>query len=427
MKLRTFIVVVLSTLALAQIAEAEDHWVGTWAAAPQVRLPIPAGGQRGGPAPANQAPTAFNDQTVRMIVHTSIGGRRARVTLSNAFGNAPLTIGAAHIAVRGKESAIVAGSDRTLMFNGKPTVTIAPGAQFISDPVDLDVPQLGDLAISVYIPGDSGQLTMHGTGLHTTYIAKGNVTSLAALNDTTTTRSWYWITGVDVMAPADTAAIVAFGDSITDGATSTNDADRSWPSVLSQRILTTPGTPKLAVLNEGISGNRVLADGAGVNALARFDRDVLGQAGVKWMFFMESINDIGITMGPPRGNAPPQTPVTADELIGAIKQLVARAHTHGIKVIGCTLTPFEGAAYYSEKGEEVRLAVNQWIRTGGAFDAVVDYDAVTRDSENQKTFKKPFNDTDHLHPNDAGYKAMAESVDLRIFSGKGLSASAKKN
>jgi lysophospholipase L1-like esterase len=427
MKLRTFIVVAVSAFALVQIAQAQDHWVTTWAAAPQVRLQLP-GGQRGGPAPANQAPSAFNDQTVRMIVHTSIGGRRARVTLSNAFGNAPLTIGAAHVALRGKESAIAGGSDRALMFNGKSSVTIAQGAHVISDPVDLDVPQLGDLAISVYIPGDSGQLTMHNTGLHTTYISKGNVTSEPALTEaTTTTRSWYWITAIDVMAPADTAAIVAFGDSITDGATSTNDADRSWPSVLAQRILTTPGTPKLSVLNEGISGNRVLADGAGVNALARFDRDVLGQAGVKWMFFMESINDIGITTGPPRGNAPPQPPVTADELIGAIKQITERAHTHGIKVIGCTLTPYEGAAYYSEKGEEIRQAVNRWIRTGGAFDTVVDYDAITRDSANPKTFKAAFNDTDHLHPNDAGYKAMADSVDLRIFSGKGASASAKKN
>src|SRR5215831_2333538 len=236
MKLRTFIVVVVSAFALVQIAQAQDHWVTTWAAAPQVRLQLPAGGQRGGPPPANQAPSAFNDQTVRMIVHTSIGGRRARVTLSNAFGNAPLTIGAAHVALRSKESAIAGGSDRALMFNGKPSVTIAQGAHVISDTVDLDVPQLGDLVISVYVPGDSGQLTMHNTGLHTTYIAKGNVTGEAALNDAATVRSYYWISAIDVTAPADAAAIVAFGDSITDGATSTNDANRSWPSILAERL-----------------------------------------------------------------------------------------------------------------------------------------------------------------------------------------------
>ncbi len=383
MKLRNWMVVLTATLLFVQIAEAQDHWVTTWAAAPQARLQAPLGGQRGGPAPpANAAPASFNDQTIRMIVHTSLGGRRARVTLSNAFGNSPLTIGAVHVALRSRESAIVAGSDRALAFNGKPGVTIAPGAHVMSDPVDLDVPQLGDLAISIYVPVDSGQLTLHNTGLHTTYIAKGNATSESVLNDVVTTRSYYWVTGI--VAPADAAAIVAFGDSITDGSTSTPDANRSWPSFLAERILSTPGAPKLAVLNEGIAGNRVLADGAGVNALARFDRDVLSQAGVKWLFIMESINDIGQTT---RANATAGPPVTPDDLIGALKQMVERAHTHGIKVIGCTLTPYEGAAYYSEQGEEIRLAVNRWIRTGG----------------------------------------VANSIDLRIFGGKSVSAAAKKN
>src|SRR5437867_2313044 len=422
MKVRILIVVVAAALTLVQTAEAQDHWVTTWTTAPQARLLAPLGGQRG--APAAPAPTSFNDQTIRMVVHASLGGRRARVTLSNAFGNGPLTIGAAHVALRSKESAIVPASDRALMFNGKPGITIAPGAHIISDPVDLDVPQLGDVAISVYIPGDSGQLTLHNAGLHTTYIAKGNVTAETAFNDAATTRSYYWITGVDVTAPADSAAIVAFGDSITDGTTSTPDANRSWPSFLAQRILTTSGVPRLAVLNQGIAGNRVLADGAGVNALARFDRDVLGQAGVKWLFIMESINDIGQTT---RANAPVGPPVTPDDLIGALKQMVERAHTHGIKVIGCTLTPYEGAAYYSEQGEEIRQAVNRWIRTSGTFDAVVDYDAVTRDPANPKVFKMGFNDGDHLHPNDAGYKSMADSIDLRIFSGKSASAAAKKD
>jgi len=403
--------------ALAQIAQAQDHWVTTWAASPQQPRVAPGGG--GGGAAA--APTTFNDQTVRMIVQTTLGGRRARVTLSNAFGNMPLKIGAAHVALRDKESAITTGSDRELMFNGKAAVTIAPGAQMISDPVDINIPQLGDVAVSVYVPGDSGPMTTHAIGLHTTYIAKGNVTSAAALNDATTRQSYYWISAVDVMAPADAGAIVAFGDSITDGATSTNDTDRSWPSILAGRILSSPGAPKLAVLNQGISGNRLLADGAGVNALARFDRDVLGMSGVKWLLVMEGINDIGGTTGPPRGGAAPQnpvTPVTPDDLIGVLKQMIERAHAHGIKVAGATLTPYEGAGYYSEKGEEVRQAVNRWIRTSGAFDAVLDFDKATQDSANPKTFKPTFNNTDHLHPNDAGYKAMADSVDLKIFAGK---------
>lgn len=433
MKLRNLLCFVLIS-AVASIANAQDHWVTTWAAAPQQGRGAPppaqanaaapgggargAGGQRGqgsGPAPA---PVSFKDQTVRMVVRTSLGGRRARVTVSNAFGNRPLTIGSAHIALRSKESEIVPGSDRPLMFNGKPEVTIAQGAAMTSDPVDLEIPPLGNLAISVYIPGESGQLTTHGTGLHTTYIAQGNVAGAPMLDDTTTTRSWYWITGVDVMAPADAGAIVAFGDSITDGATSTNDADRSWPSVLAARLVSTPGAPKLTVLNEGISGNRILADGAGVNALARFDRDVLGQTGVKWLMIMEGINDIGNTTGPPRGNAPAPTPVTADDLILPMKQMIERAHTHGIKVIGCTLTPYQGATYYSDKGEEVREALNRWIKTGGAFDAVVDYDKITQDSSNPKALTPTFNIMDHLHPNDAGYKAMADSIDLKIFTSK---------
>src|SRR5215831_2369223 len=427
MKLRNLLFIVLVLMAVP-FANAQDHWVGTWAAAPQqgrggpppaqanaAAAPVAPAGQRGaGPPPA---PTSFKDQTVRMVVHTSIGGKRARVTLSNTFGNAPLTIGSAHVALRSKESAIVPASDRALMFDGKPTVTIAQGAQITSDPFDMEIPQLGDLAISVYLPGESGQLTTHAIGLHTTYIATGNVASAPALEDATTTRSWYWTSAVDVMAPADAGAIVAFGDSITDGATSSNDADRSWPSILAARLASSAGAPKWSVLNLGISGNRLLADGAGVNALARFDRDVLGQSGVKWLMIMEGINDIGNTTST-RGNGPPPNPVTADDLILPIKQMIDRAHAHGIKVIGCTLTPYQGAVYYSDKGEEVREAVNRWIRTGGAFDAVVDYDKVTQDSANSKTFQAAFNNTDHLHPNDAGYKAMADSVDLKIFTAK---------
>src|SRR5262245_60341573 len=222
MRLRKAIVGLIVGLALVQVVYAQDHWVTTWVAAPQQ----PRG--PAGPPGAAPAPTAFNDQTIRMVARTSLGGRRARVTLSNAFATAPLKIGTAHIALRSKESAIVPGSDRTLMFSGKPSVTIPPGAQMISDTIDLDIPQLGDIAISVYVPADSGPLTTHATGLHTTYIAKGNVASEPVLNDTTTTRSYYWLSAIDVMAPSDAAAIVAFGDSITDGATSTNDGDHSW-------------------------------------------------------------------------------------------------------------------------------------------------------------------------------------------------------
>ncbi|HLK46833.1 MAG TPA: SGNH/GDSL hydrolase family protein [Bryobacteraceae bacterium] len=396
---------------------AQEHWVATWAASPQlVRPPAapaapPARAQGAAPAPAGPPPIAsFSDQTIRMTVRTSLGGSRFRVQFSNTYGTAPLALGAAHIALHGQESAIVAGSDRTLTFNGKPAISIPPGALVLSDPVDLQVPNLADLAISIYIPGESGLPTMHATGLHTTYITKGNATAAATLSDTTTRASWYFLSAVDVAAPPDAATIVTFGDSITDGATSTVDTNSSWPSFLAQRLLANAATAHVAVVNEGISGNRLLHDGAGVNSLARFDSDVLAQPGVKWVTVLLGINDIGF------GMRQPSEAVPAEQIIGALRQLVDRAHTRGLKVIGCTLTPYEGAAYYSEAGEPERLAVNQWIRTSGVYDAVVDFEAVVKDKANPKQIRPDFNIRDHLHPNDAGYKAMADSIDLGLFA-----------
>jgi lysophospholipase L1-like esterase len=410
-------------------ASSDMHWVATWASSQQQprgavggRGPAPApppqtaGTQASQvnptsapptPAPARPAPppSGFNNQTVRMIVRASLGGSRVRVHLSNAFGATPLTIDAAHIALHGMDSAIVTASDRALAFNGKPSVAIPPGAEMISDPVTLDVPNLADLAISIHVPGDTGPASTHSLGLHTTYISKeGDFTAAPEFTDATTSQAWYWVSGLDVLASGDAGTIVAFGDSITDGATSTPNTDRSWPSMLAQRLVANPATAKIAVVNQGISGNRVLADGAGVSALARFDRDVLAQPGVKWLMIMEGINDIN---GGGR-----QGTVTADGLIGALSQMIERAHTHGIKAIGCTLTPFGGI---SPEGEVIREAVNQWIRTGRAFDAVVDFDLVIRDPRDEKQFLKAYNKTDRLHPNDAGYKAMADAIDLSIF------------
>jgi lysophospholipase L1-like esterase len=410
-------------LASAPAGFAQEHWVATWAASPQetrVFTPPPAAAQpnAGGQTPAQPAPasppTTFHDQTVRMIVHTSIGGRRVRVELSNAFGAKPLTIGAAHLALREKDSAIVTSTDRELTFSGKPSCTIPPAAQMLSDAVDLEVPQLSDLAISLFLPEDTGLPTTHATGLHTTYISgPGNFTGAAALTNGTTSRSWYLISGVEVLAATETGLIVAFGDSITDGATSTVDADRSWPSLFARRILSNIANTRWAVVNEGISGNRVLRDIAGANALARLDRDVFSQPGVKWMTLMEGINDIGRATG---NGAQPADAVTAEDVIAGLRQIVERAHLHGIKVLGATLTPYEGAAYYSETGEAMREAVNRWIRAGGQFDAVVDFDAVVRDPSHPKQIRADFNIRDHLHPNDAGYQAMANAIDLAIFS-----------
>jgi lysophospholipase L1-like esterase len=406
--------VVLAVPAHAQKGWAGEHWVGTWTAAMHGQVTF---------AGRTIASEGFDNQTVRMIVRTTIGGRRARVRLSNAFGAAPLAIGAAHIAIRSAAGAIVPASDRTLTFSGKPSITIPPGALVLSDPVDLKVPQLGDLAISVYVPGKTEPPTWHSTGLHTTYVAgPGDFTAKADIADALKQPSWYWLAGVDVTAPKETRAVVAFGDSITDGARSTVDANRSWPSVLAQRLFARHGhPPRLAVLNAGISGNRILHDVMGSNALARFDRDALLQSGVEDVIVLEGINDIGFSSIP--GGA--DQAVTADDLIAGLRQLVEFAHVRGIRVFGATLLPFEGAPYFSPEGETKRQAVNSWIRTGGAFDGVIDFDAAVRDPNHPTKVLPAYDSGDHLHPSDAGYQAMANAVDLSLFSPRG--ASAKKS
>jgi lysophospholipase L1-like esterase len=378
---------------------SHEHWVATWTTPqPLIRPPAP---------PPQAAIKSFHDQTVRMIVHTSIGGSKLRVKLSNPFGAAAVTVGAAHVAMRSKDSEIVAGSGRALSFNGKPGCTLGPGMVILSDPADFAVPTQGDIAVSLYLPEETGPPSAHN-GLHTSYVSKqGNLTDAPAIADAVPMPAYYWLAGVDVLAPAKTSLIVALGDSITEGARSTPDTNRAWPSALSARLAANKKTANFAVANMGIGGNRVLRDVAGASALARFDRDVLSQSGVEWVIMLEGINDIG------RGNT---EPVSADDLIGAFKQLIERAHTHGIKAMGCTLPPYEGANYARVQGEAIRQALNNWIRTGGAFDAVVDFEAATRDPSNPKRLRPEFDPGDHLHPNDAGYQAMADAIDLSIFT-----------
>ena len=413
MKSRLTLVLLLAQFAHAQPAKP-GHWVATWGTAQLLVRPLPPATPPATP-PAKQAPAAqgFTNQTVRMVVRTSIGGQRLRIKVENAFNSAPVTIGAAHIALRAKDSEIVAASDRALTFNGKPGCILSPGVVRLSDPVDLKVAPLTDLAVSLYFPGETGPPTSHGTGLHTTYISReGDFTGQPAIADAATTLSYYYLAAVDVEAPAGAAALVTFGDSITDGTASTPNSDHNWPSLLAARLAKNKKTASVGVANMGIGGNRVLYDGSGASALARLDRDVLSQSGVKWVMLLEGINDIGRV-----GTNTPEAP-TADDLIAAYKQLIEIAHTHGIAVIGCTLTPYEGAGYSREPGEAVRQAVNTFIRTGGAFDAVVDFEAATRDSGNPKRFRAAFDPCDHLHPNDAGYQAMADAVDLAIFTRK---------
>jgi len=361
-------------------------------------------------APLFAMPGRLDNQTVRQVVRASIGGKSVRVRISNAYGADPLTIGSARIALQAKGSAIVAESDHALTFSGKPSFVIPPGALAVSDPVDMKIPALGNLVISLYVAGDPTEPTIHLTGLHTTYITSpGDFTRAPELSAAATIQSWYWIVGVDVLAPAGSAAIVAFGDSITDGMTSTPDQDRSWPGRFAERLAANKKTENVAIVNHGISGNQLLADGAGSSALARFDRDVLGQPGVKWLVILEGINDIGMSAMAGGGG------ISADEIIFAQKQLIDRARLHGIKVVGATLTPYGGSSYYSENGEAVRQEVNKWIRTGGAYDAVVDFDAVLRDPQKPNELKAAYYINDHIHPNDEGYKLMADALDLSIF------------
>jgi lysophospholipase L1-like esterase len=373
------------------------HWVVTWMAAPM----------------AGSANDVFRDQTIRMIVHTSIGGKRVRVEFSNAFGKRSLHIGAAHVAIRASGDAIVPGSDRALTFDGSPSVTVPPGAPVLSDPVDLDVPPLSDLAVSLYVSGRAGPATVHQLALQTSYISNtGNFTSAVKMPYRWTDTTWYWLTGVDVEAGPETSAIVAFGDSITEGFNAKPNTNNSWPSQLAARLQANPATAHLAVVNAGISGNRILHAVDGPAGLARFDRDVLARDGVKYVIVLEGINDLGFPYLP---GAHGQQQVTAREVIDGLKQIVARAHAHGLKVFGGTLTPYEGCFYYSRKGEAEREAVNRWIRSSGAFDGVIDFDAALRDPANPLRLRPAYDSGDHLHPGAAGYKAMADAVPLSLF------------
>src|SRR5882757_602085 len=394
----------LASLApAASAAKKPDHWVGTWATSP-VAANNP-GAKFGAPG--------TDGTTLREIVHLSLGGPSVRVIFTNEFGLDPLTIGAAQVALSSGASGITAGSPTPLTFGGQSSIIIPPGALIVSDPAPLKVAPFSNLAVSFFLPDQPvSQLTLHSFADQTNYLAPGNVISAATLDAPTEFFSWDFLKGIDVTADDKSASIVTFGDSITDGAHSTRDANARWPDILAQRLHDNKKTANLGILNEGIGGNRVLHDKAGTNALARFDRDVLAQAGVKYLVILEGINDIGNAQNPVH----PKDVVSAQEIIVGLAQLTTRAHTHGIKVIGATLTPYVGAGYASPAGEAMRQAVNQWIRTTKDLDGVIDFDKATQDPANPAVFATANDSGDHLHPGDAGYKTMANSIDLSLFT-----------
>ena len=420
-----------------------QHWLGTWFASSTVRVDQPAAPAQSVPSNSNgqaleippavlavaptqklvvgaQSPLRLNNQTLRQIVHITVGGSRLRVVLSNTFGTVPLTIGAAQVALRDKDAAIVPRSNRILTFGGEARTTVPAAAVLISDPVDLVVPDFADLAIDLYLPDDTAAneaaITTHAASWQTNYVSPpGNHAGAISMPVQTTTAyrrgdglpssTWFFLTRVEVMAAPQAGAIVTLGDSITDGTASTIDTNNRWPDHLA-RHLAKAGT-RMAVLNAGIGGNRVLNEGNGPSALARFDRDVIAQPGVTHVIVLEGINDIG--QG--RQNASP----SAADLIGAHKQMIERAHAHGIRIYGATLTPFEGANYWTPVGEAKRQALNEWMRTSKAYDAVFDFDAAVRDPNHQTKTLAQYDSGDHLHLNAAGYEAVANVIDLALL------------
>jgi len=398
--------------ARAQRGDGNEHWVATWSTVVHQPEPVPGLTNPG-----------FNNQTLRQIVHISMGGEQVRLRLST-FGASGLVVGNAHIAISAGGAAIVPGSDRPLTFGGKPSVMIPPGAPVVSDPVELTAPDFANLAVSLFLPGATGPASWHFDARQTSYISPAGdytETTVMPLDPlASTTQSWFWLAGIDVLAPQQSGAVAVLGDSITDGAQSTIDANRRWTDRLARRILAQHDDHGMGVLNEGLDGNRLLHDGVGPNGLARFERDVLAQPGLAYVIVYFGYNDIGA--GWPGGINPDQE-VTVDQILQGYKQLIARAHARGVTIYAATLTPVEGGfvpgtpfPVYSPGNEIKRQQVNQWVRTSGAFDGVIDFDAVLRDPHAPTRVLGRYDSGDHVHPNDAGYSAMADAIDLRLFS-----------
>lgn len=405
LKQARLLLVLCAVLSLGVHAAEDLHWVASWGASPFAFRSF-------GPA---APPAPLTNQTLRQKLRLSVGGEQLRIRFSNEIGSKPLVIGKASVALAGAETAVDKASLHAVTFGGQASITIPAGAPALSDPIDLTVKDLAELSISLYLPTATEPSTMHMG--RTSYVSTtGDFTGATALEGATLTTNLQFITGVYVSTADEIPVLVAFGDSITDGTASTPHTYSSWPDKFAARVSTGSGR-RIAVVNEGISGNQVLADGAGTSALTRFDRDVLSNPGVTHVVVLEGINDLGTSGRPFPGTTEPGPIRTAADLIAGYRQLIARAHANGLKIFGATLTPFEGVApgYYSPEKDEIRMEINKWIRESGEYDGVIDFEAAVRDPAKPRVMKKEYNSGDNLHPGDVGYKAMADFIDPSLF------------
>jgi lysophospholipase L1-like esterase len=408
----------LASMSLMLLAAGPMHvraaeWIGTWGAAPE-----PPTAARG-PFPATPS---FTDQTIREVVRISAGGSRLRIRFTNEYGVRPLRIGAARVALADASGAPLEGTARLISFAGQSSASIPAGAPLLSDPIDLAVKPLAVLSISLYLPDDTGPCSCHATGMQTAYLSGSGDFTARMFAPAKTFQARAFISGVEVETTRPARTVVVLGDSISDGVGSRPDANRRWPDLLAERLAARHGRTAWGVVNMGISGNRVLNDGAGQSALTRFDRDVLSVPGARYLIVFEGVNDLGISYGHFQGplaeifkRQASAEKATAEALIAGYRQIIARAHEKGIEVLGATITPYGGAAYYSPEGEAQREMINRWIRTSGAFDGVLDFDAVLRDPQDPTRIATGLHAGDHLHGSDAGYAALARSIDLSLF------------
>jgi lysophospholipase L1-like esterase len=405
-KMGFLVFVGLATLFGDAVASfAQTHWVASWATSPQVAEDENA-------LPASES----REGTLRQILHLSIGGAQLRVHLSNRYGTEPLHFMAVHVAkaVAAGSAKIVAGTDKEVLFSGRPDVTVPAGADYISDALDFLAAPISDLAITLRVDSNAVRQTGHPGSRATSFLAKGNALTAEDFPDAKKVERWYFVVGVDVAAPADAFTIVVLGDSITDGRGSTTDGNNRWPDVLAKRLQTSATTQRIGVVNQGIGGNRLLLDGIAANALARFDHDVLAQAGVRYVIVLEGINDLAM-LTHEKEVSEAEREAEVRRLIAAYEQIIVRAHGQGVRVIGATILPFVGSAFYhpNAKNEADRQAVNEWIRKH--FDGVLDFDKLMRDPAHPEMMLPAYDSGDHLHPSPSGYAAMAEAVPFSLF------------